>query len=167
MELTQVNVDFDFLQGIISEIRRIKNENKISLKDKVDVIINSETRKDLTQADFNVIEKNKNIIESLAGTKSLEFKAGAKKPEGWIHFDYRVSVYVNVGDSIDEEKEKKNLQKEIEELTKYITQIRKKLGNDDFIENAPMEIVDKERKKYQESMAKLEKLKKKLVSLNN
>ncbi|MCK4525130.1 MAG: class I tRNA ligase family protein [Candidatus Andersenbacteria bacterium] len=167
MELTQVNVDFDFLQGIISEIRRIKNENKISLKDKVDVVINSETRKDLTQADFDMIEENKNIIESLAGTKSLKFKAGVKKPKGWTHFDYRASVYVNIGDLVDTEKEIEKTKKEIENIEKYIQQIRTKLGNDDFIGNAPREIVEKEREKYQESEAKLEKLKKKLVSLGN
>ncbi|MCK5475672.1 MAG: PhzF family phenazine biosynthesis isomerase [Candidatus Pacebacteria bacterium] len=167
LELIQVNVDFDLLQGIISEIRRIKNENKISLKEKVDVVINSETRKDLTKADFDVIEKNKNIIEKLAGVKSLEFEVGVKKIEGWIHFDHKVSVYVNIGDLIDTEKEIEKTKKEIENIEKYITQIRKKLGNDNFVASAPREIVEKEREKHQESTIKLEKLKGKLELLDN
>ncbi len=165
MKSTQVNIDFDFLQGIISEIRRIKNENRISLKEKVNIVINSEIRKDLTQADFKVIEENTNVIESLAGTKSLEFKTGAKKPEGWVHFDCRASCYVNIGDLIDTEKEAERIKKEIESLKKYTQQIRTKLGNDNFVVNAPREVVEKERNKFMVSEEKLRKLEEKLKSL--
>ena len=165
ISLTQINVDFDFLQGIITEIRRVKNENGISLREKVDVIINSEIRKDLTQADFKVIEENRNVIESLAGTKSLEFKTGAKKLEGWIHFDYRASCYVNIGDSIDMEKEIESTKKEINNLKKYLSQIENKLNNENFVAHAPVEIVEKEKEKYKNSENKLKKLEEKLKSL--
>ncbi|MCK5490320.1 MAG: valine--tRNA ligase, partial [Candidatus Pacebacteria bacterium] len=128
-------------------------------------VINSEIRKDLTQADFKVIEENTNVIESLAGTKSLEFKTGAKKPEGWVHFDCRASCYVNIGDLIDTEKEAERIKKEIESLKKYTQQIRTKLGNDNFVVNAPREVVEKERNKFMVSEEKLRKLEEKLKSL--
>jgi len=167
MESTQVNVDFDLIQGIISGIRTVKNENKILLKEKVGVLINNETRKDLTQRDFDIIEENRNVIEKLAGIKSLKIESVVAKPEGWVQFDSRVSVYINIGDLIDTEKEAEKTKKEIEETENYIKQIRSKLGNDNFIANAPREIVEKEREKYQESSAKLEKLKNKLALLGS
>ena len=162
ISLTQINVDFNFLQGIITGIRKVKNENKISFKKKVDVIINSETRKNLTQTDFDVIKENRNIVKSLTGTKSLKFKIGAKKTEGWIHFDYRAPVYVNIGNLIDKEKERENLEKEINNLKKYLSQIKNKLDNKNFITNAPAEIVKIEKSKYQKTKDKLKKLQNKL-----
>jgi len=164
MESTQVNIDFSLLQGIISEIRRIKNENGIPLKEKVEIIINAKTKKDLTQKDIDVIEENRNIIESLAGTKNLKIESKAKKPEGWIQFDFRASVYVNVGDSIDKEKEIEKTKKEIGDLKKYISQINMKLSNEQFIANAPAEIVKKEKEKLKKGDEKLKKLEEKLKS---
>ena len=167
MELTQINIDFELLKGIITEIRRVKNENKISLREKVDVVINSETRKDITQTDFDITKNNRNVIESLAGVTSLKFETGAEKSDGWIQFEARVIGFVNIGDLIDTEKEVERIKKEIVEIEKYIKTIKIKLSNDTFIANAPIEIVEKEREKYQESISKLEKLKKKLMSLGN
>ncbi|MDF1498670.1 MAG: valine--tRNA ligase [Patescibacteria group bacterium] len=165
IKLTQVNIDFNLIQGIISEIRRIKNENGISQKEKIDVVINYEIRKDLTQKDFDTIENNRNIIEALAVVKNLKIERKKEKPEGWIQFDCRVSVYVNIEDSIDKEKEAERIKKEIQEIEKYIKQIRSKLGNDNFIANAPADIVEKEREKYMESEEKKRKLEEKLKSL--
>ncbi|MCK5412894.1 MAG: class I tRNA ligase family protein [Candidatus Pacebacteria bacterium] len=163
--LTQINLDFELLMGIITEIRRVKNENGISLKEKVDIVIKSETRKDLTQADFDIIAENRNIIENLAGVKSLKFETGAEKLDDWIQFEARVFGFVNVGDLIDTEKEAKRIEKEIEETEKYIKQLKGKLDNKQFVQNAPAQIVEKEKQKLSESESKIKNLQEKLKSL--
>ncbi|MCK5332247.1 class I tRNA ligase family protein [Candidatus Parcubacteria bacterium] len=162
-ELTKINVDFELLKGIVIEVRRVKNENGIPLREKVDVVINSETRKDLTQVDFDIIKENQNIIESLAGVKSLEFETGAEKSDGSIQFEARVIGFVNVGDLIDVEKEAERVEKEIQETEKYIRQIKGKLDNKQFVRNAPASIVKKEKEKLAESENKLKELKRKSV----
>ena len=108
------------------------------------------------------------MIKNLrTGIQKLEIKEKGDKIEDAVYevVDDNIEIYL-IG-IIDKEKEKKSLKKEVEDIEKYIEQIRKKLGDDSFVENAPMEIVEKERSKYQESMAKLEKLKKKLESFDN
>ncbi len=160
LELTQTNVDFNMLQGIIQGIRIKKNEYKIPLKKKVEVIINAKERKDLTKDEIESIKRNKDIIEALAGTRDLKIKRGIQKIEGWTQFDSRVSVYINLENLIDKEKEKKSLEKEINNLKKYLDQIKNKLDNKKFIANAPDEIVKKEKNRYNESIEKLRKLEK-------
>ncbi|NOQ68361.1 class I tRNA ligase family protein, partial [Patescibacteria group bacterium] len=153
-------VDFEIIQNIIKAIRNARAEYKVEPSKKVDAVIYAGKQKSL-------VESQTRLIKDLrTGIDKLEIKEEGEK--------IKDAAYLVVGDievyllgMVDKEKEKNNLKKEIDELEKYITQIRKKLGNDDFVENAPREIVEKEREKYQESIAKLEKLKKKLVSLDN
>ncbi len=164
MESTQISVNFGIIQEIIKGIRSIKNENGIALKEKVEVIINITTGS-LNPEEADAIEKNINIIESLAGLKDLKITSDIKKPEGWIQFDYVVSVYVNIGGSINKEREAEKTKKEIEELKRYVVQISAKLSNKQFVANAPAEIVNKEKEKLKESGEKLEKLEEKLKSL--
>jgi len=165
MELTQVNLDFDMIQGIVKGIRSVRNDYGIASKEKVDVVINAETRKDLTKKDIKVIEDNKDIIIGLAGLKSLKIESEAVKPKGWVYFDYRVSVYVNIGDLIDVKKETGKIKKETENVKRYINQVKNKLDNKKFIANAPQEIVEKEKEKLKKSEKKLGKLEEKLRSL--
>ena len=164
-EPTKTNINFDMIQGIVKGIRSVKNEHGIALREKIDAIINTETRKDLTSEDIKIIEANEDIIIGLGGLRGVKLESGAVKPEGWIHFDYSVPVYVKIGDSIDVAKEAEKTKKEIENINNYIAQIKNKLDNKKFVDNAPANIVEKEREKLRESEEKLRKMDEKLKSL--
>ena len=148
------------VQNIVSAIRKIRAEYKVEPNKKIDATIYAEK-------DYDLIKDEGVLIKNLrTGIDKLEIKENGEK--------IKDAVYLVVGDIeiylrgvIDKEKEKNNLEKEIEDIEKYIEQIRKKLGNDSFVENAPMEVVEKERNKYQESIAKIEKLKSKLELFDN
>jgi len=143
------------IKSIVSAIRKIRAEYKVEPSKKIEAIIYAGN-------DYELIKNEGILIKNLrTGIQKLEIKEKGDK--------IKEAVYVVVGDVeiyligiIDKEKEKKNLEKEIGNIEKYIEQIRKKLGNDNFVENAPMEVVEKERNKYQESMTKVEKLRSKL-----
>jgi valyl-tRNA synthetase len=99
------------------------------------------------------------------GIDELEIKEKGKK--------IKDAVYVIVDDIeiyltgiIDKEKERGNLEKEIDNLKKYLSQIKNKLKNKKFVANAPDEIVEKEKNKYNDNEEKLKKLKEKLKSLS-
>ena len=148
------------VQNIVSAIRKIRAEYRVEPNKKIDATIYAEK-------DYDLIKDEGVLIKNLrTGIDKLEIKENGEK--------IKDAVYLVVGDIeiylrgvIDKEKEKNNLEKEIEDIEKYIEQIRKKLGNDSFVENAPMEVVEKERNKYQESIAKIEKLKSKLELFDN
>ena len=50
------------------------------------------------------------------------------------------------------------LQKELEKIKKEIEFINKKLANQDFINKAPKDVVEKEKEKYRELTEKLNKI---------
>jgi valyl-tRNA synthetase len=66
---------------------------------------------------------------------------------------------------VDKEKEKPRLEKEIAELTKYISGLENKLSNKEFVNNAPKPVVEKEQAKLVEAKGKLEKLQQQFENL--
>ncbi|MCK5466217.1 valine--tRNA ligase [Candidatus Parcubacteria bacterium] len=152
--------DFEIIQDIVKSIRNARAEYKIEPSQKIEAVIYAGNKKEFIKSQAHLI---KNLR---TGIDKLEIKEKGEK--------IKDAVYVVVNDIeiyligiIDKEKERKNLEKEIADLEKYTTGIRAKLSNDDFIANAPITIVEKERKKFMEGEEKAEKLEEKLKSLLN
>ncbi len=148
----------DKVHDIIRKIRSARIKYNIETNKKIDATICAEK-------DYDLIKDEGVLIKNLrTGIDKLEIKEKGEK--------IKDAVYLVVGDIeiylegiIDKKKERKNLEKEIENIEKYIFQIRTKLGNDDFVGNAPREVVEKEREKFMESEKKIKKLKEKIKSL--
>ena len=60
---------------------------------------------------------------------------------------------------VDFSEEDRRLAREIDKITKDLSQSSKKLSNDDFLSKAPAEVVEKEKEKVQSWTEKLTKLK--------
>ncbi|MBU1740050.1 MAG: class I tRNA ligase family protein, partial [Proteobacteria bacterium] len=69
-----------------------------------------------------------------------------------------VSVFVPLAGLIDFTAEEARLQKEIAKLEKDLSRVRAKLGNEDFLQKAPAEVVRKEKDKAAVFGGKLQKL---------
>jgi valyl-tRNA synthetase len=70
-----------------------------------------------------------------------------------------VTIYLALEGSIDIEKEKKRLQGKLESMEGDLKKTKKKLANQDFINNAPKHVIEKERFKKKELSEKKEKIK--------
>jgi valyl-tRNA synthetase len=68
------------------------------------------------------------------------------------------AIYLFLDSALDMEAEAKRIGKQYEALMKYIAGIEKKLANEKFIENAPAEVIEKEKEKLNEAREKVEKL---------
>jgi valyl-tRNA synthetase len=66
---------------------------------------------------------------------------------------------------IDFDKEKERLKKEISELEKFISTLKQKLNNQQFLTKAPKSEVERTKELYQLNIEKLNKLKKVLGDL--
>ena len=73
-------------------------------------------------------------------------------------------INLYVGDAIDVDQEKDRLQKEIDRLEGQVKGIAKKLSNERFVDNAPEDVVNREKKKLSDMSNKIEQLRESLNS---
>jgi len=154
------NDDFGIIQNIIKTIRNARAEYKIEPSQKIEATIyaGDKNKKELIKSQAHLI---KNLR---TGINKLEIKEKGKKIKDAIYL-VAGDIEIYLMGIIDKEKEKNNLEKEIESIEKYLNQIKSKLDNKNFIANAPVEIIKKEKNKFTESEEKRKKLKEKLKSL--
>jgi len=146
--------EFEIIRDLIVKIRNHKAESKIKftedVKVRIDVYENKEMKK-LIDDQVHVIKKlvGVNTIDysSLQGMGTLVGPFGDGKLKGGFAF---------VGTKKIQNLTKRR--KEKDNLEKYISTVRRKLENEDFIKNAPEEIVEQEKKKLKEAEEKLKRL---------
>lgn len=167
-------LNFELIKNIISEIRSIRNEFKIPLNLKPNVIITSEENREI----LNIIQNYISYIQRLALVNNIELinkkEQNFKKP---LHCASSVietkkelktvELYVLLEGIIDLEKEKNRIKKEIEETEKFYISLEEKLKNSDFLNKAPQSEVEKIKEKHLLTKEKIKKLKKYYQELTN
>jgi valyl-tRNA synthetase len=149
---TMAEDDFVILQKIVTNIRFLRSDNKIDPAKKLKAVISAGKQ-------TNLIENNSKIIKSLARLEEIQINQLTNKPINSVSFvQSGVEVFLDLAGAVDLEKEKERIKKESEELKKYIAGLENKLANEDFVKNAPKEIVDKEKIKLNEAKIKIEKI---------
>ena len=105
------------------------------------------------------------LIADLARLESLEICDSAPSAESgkWIGTPIEgAEVFLEIGDSMDMQKERDRIEKEIASIAKEIEKSNNKLGNANFVDRAKPEIVEEERQRllsWQEKLSKLEERK--------
>ena len=138
--------EIKILFGVISEIRKIRSELKINPASRVKIsLLASE---DKSKA---ILEKNNEYICSLAKAEELEFKDFTGK-KGYIKAAAaNVDIFINIADAIDVESEKKRIGDQIKKVNLDIEKSKKKLSNTDFLNQAPKEIIQKEKNNLEQA----------------
>ena len=142
--------NFQKIKNVIAKIRNVRAENGIEPAKKIDVKISAGDKKVLIEENEQIIKRHWTNIENLEIGEKID------QPEGWLGFvEGGVEVFVDLSGAIDKDK----LKKEAGNLEKYIVGVEKKLGNKEFVGNAPKEVIEKEQGKLREAKVKLEKIK--------
>ena len=82
-----------------------------------------------------------------------------KRPKGSASaINQGMEIFVPIKGILDISAEISRLNKELEKVNEAITFLDRKLLNEDFISNAPSQIVEKEKKRYSESIDKRDKI---------
>jgi valyl-tRNA synthetase len=156
-----VEENFAILQDIVTAIRTIRGELRISPSTKITAGVRADDRKLR-----NELEIFKSYIERLAGLGTFAFDE--PRPHGSASAVVRgMEVYVPLGGLIDIDAERQRLSKETERLSKLIETTRAKLGNESFVERAKPDVVELERKKLEDSESALVKVEKFLSELES
>jgi valyl-tRNA synthetase len=160
MEKYEIEVDnnFELIKEIISAIRNARSENQVEPAKKIKAVIYAGDKLDL-------IKSQEVIIKGLkTGIEELEIKASGDKIVDAIYaVAGGVDIYL-IG-AVDIEKEKARIEKEIVNLEKVIKNLQTKLSNQEFIDRAPAEIVEKEKEKLENYKIELEKLEEQMKNL--
>lgn len=149
---------FADLQQMVSALRNIRAEVNVSHKEALDVRI--KTKDSATAAS---ILKNRRVLEKLQSIKSLDVSTDVEKPKVYSSAIVNGNeIYVPLEGLVDFEKERERIQKEIERLEGFLNGITKKLSNAGFVNNAPADVIEKEKKKQSDTEENLAKLREQL-----
>ena len=144
------NYDFDddvdgamtVLQELITSIRAIRSRMNIAPSKNVDLKIKcSKDQSDL-------ISQNKKLFMTLAKIDSYDYGSSMERPpQSATAVVHGMELYIPLDGLVDLDKEKMQLEKRKIKIEGLLIGIDKKLSNKQFINNAPENVVDGERKK--------------------
>jgi valyl-tRNA synthetase len=150
-------LDIEWLKKVILGVRNIRGEMNISPGKPLKVLFAQGDNKDRLR-----IEENSQFLSKLANLESITFLNSAKEaPFCATALAGELEILVPLGDLIDVDSELSRLDREIRKISMEITKLAAKLDNNKFIDNAPSAIVEKEKKKLDESQQTLFQLKRK------
>jgi valyl-tRNA synthetase len=134
------------VSSIVSEIRKIRSEHSINPASKIDVFINP-SLKDTA----GLIRQNADYIVSLAKIKELKTGAPPDTCAYVKSLKDDCEIYINILDAIDVVQESKRINDEIVKNQAEISKISAKLENPQFIQKAPLQIIEKEKNKLKQA----------------
>ena len=142
------------VKAIVSGVRTVRNQKNIAPK---------------VELDLNVIGQNNyeaynSVIIKMANLKAIEVVT-EKSGDASGFMVGTDSFAVPVGDLIDVAAEIEKQEKELKHLEGFLTGIKKKLSNEKFVANAPEAVIERERKKQNDSEEKIAALKASLEEL--
>jgi valyl-tRNA synthetase len=146
--------NFAFLQELVRQIRTLRSECTISPEKKIRVHVR------LVDAErAALLAENTELVKLLAGIGTLESGGGEGRPQGSIALvGSGFEAFVYIAEAVDLGALKQKFEKEIGKDRKFIASLQSKLENENFLKNAPAELVAAEKLKLQEARKRTEKL---------
>ncbi len=139
---------------IISAVRNIRGEMNIAPSLQLEVRIQA-----AEPAAREQIQAHSDMVCDLARLKSLRVELPGKQPrKSAAALAGAVSIFVSLDGVVDFGKEIKRLEKELGKLGAELNGLSKKLNNEDFLEKAPPEVVQKVTRRYQGFLEKQQQL---------
>lgn len=149
---TNAEEKMEVMQNIITGIRNIRGEMNISPSIKINVFLKTNY----------LFEDQLGYIKSLAKIDEIKFGEDIEKPKGSASAVIKnCEIYIPLEGIIDLDIERERLRKEIQRLETALKGVDKKLANQNFINNAPKDIIIKEKTKkndWENSLLKLNAL---------
>ena len=147
-------IDIEQVKGIVSGVRTVRNQKNITPKEKLELQAIGE----------NHYKAYNCIIMKMANLEAI--KSVTEKSADASAFMVGTDEFaVPVGNLIDISAEIEKQAKELQHLESFLTGIKKKLANDNFVAHAPKAVIARERKKQSDSEEKIAALKESLQVL--
>lgn len=143
--------EIEFMQNVVNAIRNIRGEMNIPPSKQIDVYLKAN----------KITDVQKKYIQSLVRVENLIVDADLDKPKASASSVVKgCDIYIPLAGLIDLEVERQRLEKEIIRLEGLLISVTKKLSNEKFVNNAPADVVEKEKAKQNDWTEQVDKLKK-------
>ena len=144
----------EVITEIISGIRNIRGEMNIAPSLTLEASVQSQD-----ELKIETIKQYQDIIINLARLKSFSASESGIKPKSSATAIVNgASIFVSLEGIIDFAKEAGRLEKEINKLTKELSAVSNKLSNENFLNKAPADVVEKVKEKNMALLEKQQKL---------
>ena len=158
----QAAYEIDVVKDVVTAIRNIRGENRISPAEKLNVRIG------VNQDDMQkILGNNKNAILNMARLESLDIGAEGNMQRCAVTpitvKSGQIKVIIPLEGLVDFGEEIKRINKAIEKLEKDISLLTNKLSNEKFIANADEDVVAADRVLLSQSRLQIESLKEALI----
>ena len=148
--------DFAAARKVIEQVRRIRTEKNIAQKHllKLRVYAKPNVANPATDA----------VIAKLCNLESIDYVAG-EEVDGATFIENNIQYSVPLTGLVDAAEEIKKLEADLKYAEGFLQGVLKKLSNERFVNNAPQQVVDIERKKQADAEEKIRIIKEQLAKL--
>ena len=154
MEDNTADTTMDLLKDIVTAVRTIRSRMNVPPGKKADLVIRN------VNGHQSKIESFDEIIKTLGRIEAITIGQNLEKPEqSATAVVQKMELFVPLKGLIDLDKENDRLSKRLNELEGHLQGIEKKLSNDNFVNRAPENVVEHEKKKMQDMAAEYELVK--------
>jgi valyl-tRNA synthetase len=138
--------EIGWVQAFVLGVRQIRGEMNIKPSKLIPVLLRNASEQDKTY-----VERHQAYLEKLAGLGSITVLAeGTQPPESAIALVGDLSILVPMAGLIDAAAEAERLGKQLAKARKDLASTQGKLANENFVRNAPPEVVEAERARVAE-----------------
>jgi len=142
--------EIEFVQAVVTVIRNIRGEMNIPPSKAISVYLKSDSLTGVQQK----------YIKSIARVEELIVDVNLQKPKASASAVVKgFDLFIPLEGLIDLDVERERTEKEIKRLEGMIMGVNKKLSNERFVNNAPAEVVEKEKTKQADWQNAIDKLK--------
>ncbi len=158
----KIENDFNFIMQAITAIRNMRSELNISPKKEARLICRG------TEDKTNIISKNNKYFKTMAKITNINCSSDVKKPsQSSTAVINDVEFFLPLEGLIDINIEVERLKMKISDIEARMKSVKKKLDNENFMKNAPKNVVEHEQSKYENYKNNYDKLIQNLSNLQN
>jgi valyl-tRNA synthetase len=152
----ELTIRFELIKECVSAVRTVRREKKIPNKVKLTLFIRAD------EADFNL--EFLPVLSRLCNLSGIKFVT--EKQTGAVSFMVKtVEFYIPVGAKFNKDKEISKIVEDLDYYKGFLISVMKKLDNESFIKNAPVSVLELEKKKKSDAETKIKSLEERLKEL--
>lgn len=145
---------FELLRDLVTAVRTIRSEKNIIPSAGIKLFIKTtDAEKAQWISSYSAVFQKLAHVEHIQAAPDLE-----KPPKSTSTVSRQQVIYIPLEGVLDLEQERAKTDKEIQRLNSFLKGVNAKLANQNFVANAPEEVVEKERQKKRTAEENIEKL---------